>query len=335
MQIRLALGSLAAAVSFKLTGVAQAEPLRIFYFTWVGYGPLFLAQEKGFFGQEGVEVELIKLDDHTAAFSGLFAGQVDAIAAGTQDVLTFAEPDEDLLVCVLPLDKSRGGDGILAIKEIQSIADLKGRSVAVSPRQPAAVLSGHPAETGWSQRSRCRGRGSFRRHFRRGLHDEGGRCGGDLRTLAHHGQKAEHGHLLTDTSKQPGLISDCLETTAGVLDHRRQEFQAVGRAWIAAVEYFKTHPDEAVAIMTQVGRRFARRADGVRRGPQGRRDLRCGGNSRSTRHAGAVRPDLPDDGRRDRRLVGARRAEGEGHAGRRDRARECRRVARARRRTMV
>src|SRR5687767_12521917 len=111
MRVWLRLGCLPAAVWLILVSAAHAEPLRIFYFTWVGYGPLFVAQEKGFFGQQGVEVELIKLDDHTAAFSGLFAGQVDAIAAGTQDVLTFAEPGEDLLVCVLPLDKSRGGDG--------------------------------------------------------------------------------------------------------------------------------------------------------------------------------------------------------------------------------
>ena len=31
------------------------------------------------------------------------------------------------------------------------------------------------------------------------------------------GKNVEHGHLLTDSSKQPGLITDCLETTAGVL----------------------------------------------------------------------------------------------------------------------
>ena len=65
------------------------------------------------------------------------------------------------------------------------------------------------------------------------------------------GRKSEHGHLLTDSSKQPGLITDCLETTVGVLDQRRAEFQAVGRAWVAAVEYFKTHPEEAVAIMAR------------------------------------------------------------------------------------
>ena len=34
-------------------GTAQAEPLRIGHFTWVGFGPLFVAQEKGFFTEEG------------------------------------------------------------------------------------------------------------------------------------------------------------------------------------------------------------------------------------------------------------------------------------------
>jgi NitT/TauT family transport system substrate-binding protein len=66
---------LAAAVSLILVGAAQAEPLRIFYAIWVGYGPFFVAAEKGFFAKENVAVELIRFDDHTAAFSGLFAGQ--------------------------------------------------------------------------------------------------------------------------------------------------------------------------------------------------------------------------------------------------------------------
>ena len=68
MRIWLRLGCLAAASGY-LVGVAQAEPLRIFYFVWVGYGPLFVAQEKGFFAREGVEVELINNEDHTAAFA--------------------------------------------------------------------------------------------------------------------------------------------------------------------------------------------------------------------------------------------------------------------------
>ncbi len=247
----LRLSCRAAAVWLILMGAAHAEPLRIFYFTWVGFGPLFVAQEKGFFAREGVEVELINIEDHTAAFSGLFAGQVDAIAAGTQDVLTFSEPDQDLLVCVFPLDESRGGDGILATDDIQTIADLKGRSVAVL-------------------------RGSLQHFYLAILLKEAGLREADIKFVdlpadtsaeafmmqevdaavtyepwLSQGRQVAHGHLLTDSSQQPGLITDCLETTTGVLDQRRAEFQAVGRAWLAAVEFFKVHPDEAVAIMAR------------------------------------------------------------------------------------
>ena len=251
--IRKHLAGIVTALLVTVGGsqAAHPEPLRISYFTWVGYGPLFVAQEKGLFDQEGVTVELINIDDHTAAFSGLFAGQVDAIAAGTQDVLTFADPDEDLLVCVLPLDEFRGGDGILATKDIRSIADLEGRSVAVP-------------------------RGSLQQFYLAILLKEVGLSEADIEVVdlpaedageafmmqevdaavtfepwLTPGKSVEHGHLLTDTSKQPGLITDCLETTAGVLGDRRQEFQAVGRAWVAAVEYLKTHPDDAIEIMAR------------------------------------------------------------------------------------
>ena len=118
-------------ITAGLIGAAQAEPLRIFYFIWVGYGPLFVAQEKGFFAKEGVEVELINNEVHAAAFGGLFSGQVDAVAGALLDAPAFSEPDEEPLVCVLAFGDSHGGDGIVATKDIRTVADLKGKSVAV------------------------------------------------------------------------------------------------------------------------------------------------------------------------------------------------------------
>jgi NitT/TauT family transport system substrate-binding protein len=130
MRIWLRLGCLAAAVWLILVGLAHAEPLRISYFIWIGNGPFFVAKEKGLFADEGVEVELINIEVHAAAFGSLFNGQVDAVQGAMPDAPTFAQPDEAPLVCVLALDDSRGGDGALATKDIQTIADLKGKSVA-------------------------------------------------------------------------------------------------------------------------------------------------------------------------------------------------------------
>lgn len=64
-------------------------------------------------------------------------------------------------------------------------------------------------------------------------------------------KSAGHGHLLTDTTEQPGLLVDCLMTRADLFDDRKDEFRAVARAWDAAVRYVETHPDEANAIMAR------------------------------------------------------------------------------------
>ena len=244
-------GCLAAAVWLNLVSAAQAEPLRIFYFAWVGYGPLFLAQEKGFFAKEGVEVELINNEIHAAAFGGLFAGQVDAVAGVVQDAPGNSKPDEEPLACVLALDDDRGGTGIVATKDVQTVADLKGKSVATL-------------------------RGSLQQFYLNVLLKEVGLSEADVAVVdlsaedaaqafllqevdaavtyepfLTQAKNAEHGHLLIDDSHHPGLVVDCLMTTAGIFNGRKEEFKALARAWDAAVKYVAAHPDEANEIMAR------------------------------------------------------------------------------------
>ena len=85
-----------------LNQAAHAEPLRIGYLTFVGLGPVFVAQEKGLFAKEGVEVELINMAIHEAMYAGLFAGQVDVIDATVDDMLPNYDPDQPF-VCVMTL----------------------------------------------------------------------------------------------------------------------------------------------------------------------------------------------------------------------------------------
>ena len=66
--------------------------------------------------------------------------------------MLFAEPDEDLLQCVLMMDDLRGADGIVANNDIRSITDL-GRSRLW---QFVAVLPELVAAGGRSERGRSR-----------------------------------------------------------------------------------------------------------------------------------------------------------------------------------
>jgi NitT/TauT family transport system substrate-binding protein len=242
----------ALCIGAGLVSTAQAEPLRIFYFVWVGFGPLFVAQEKGFFAKEGVEVELINNEIHDAAFAGLFSGQAEAVAGALPDTPESFEPDEAPLVFVLATEDSRGSDGVLATKDIRSIADLKGKSVA--------FLRG----------------GSLAQFYLNVLLKEAGLSEADIEAVdltpedavqafllqevdaavtndpfLMQAENVEHGHLLTDSSERPGLIVDGLMTRLDVFNDRKKEFQALARAWDAAVRHVDAHPDEASEIMAR------------------------------------------------------------------------------------
>jgi NitT/TauT family transport system substrate-binding protein len=134
--MRRHLGLVAAIVGgITLAGMlapapALADPVRISVNTWVGFGPLYLARDKGFFQKHGVEVELILADNTAEKYAALVSGKNDMAAGGAgTSVLYITQPDQ--LQYVAGMDDSNGGDGIVAKNEITSLADLKGKTVAV------------------------------------------------------------------------------------------------------------------------------------------------------------------------------------------------------------
>jgi NitT/TauT family transport system substrate-binding protein len=253
MMTRIHLAGLATAllVTAGSSQAAQAEPLRIGYFVWVGNGPFFVAQENGLFANEGIEVELINIEDHSAIFAALSARQIDAAQGAFQDPARFSEKGEEPWMCMLVIDESRGADGVIAVKDIQTIAELQGRTVA-------ATQEGLPG------------------FYLRLLLKDAGLSVADVEIIdlssedaaqafllqevdaavtyepyLSEAKQAAHGHLLTDSSQQPGLIFDCLMTHESIVTARLEEFRALARAWDAAVTYIEANPEEANAIMAR------------------------------------------------------------------------------------
>ncbi|MBV8427717.1 MAG: ABC transporter substrate-binding protein, partial [Hyphomicrobiales bacterium] len=121
----VALGALASPTS------SGAETIKIAHSTWVGYGPLYVARDKGFFKNHGVDVELIVMEDPKDRFPAMLANKIDMIASTVDTgILYLKKPDQ--FKYVVAIDDSNGGDGIVALKDVTSIGGLKGKSVAVS-----------------------------------------------------------------------------------------------------------------------------------------------------------------------------------------------------------
>ncbi|WP_009633714.1 ABC transporter substrate-binding protein [Synechocystis sp. PCC 7509] len=97
---------------------------------WIGYTPLYIALEKGFFQEAGLNLshkDFSAASDLQAAFG---AGRLDAIALATPAAVTLKSKGVDYRV-VLVADNSLGGDGILARNSVTDIKDFKGKNVAV------------------------------------------------------------------------------------------------------------------------------------------------------------------------------------------------------------
>jgi NitT/TauT family transport system substrate-binding protein len=231
-------------------GATHAEPLRMGYLTWVGVGPLFVAQEKGVFAKEGVEVELINMAIHEAMYAGLFAGQIDMIDATVDDMLPNYDPEQPY-ACVFTLTESLGADGIMANKDIRSIADLKGKTVAFAERTVSQFyLNVLLKDVGLSEADiepvNMSGDAAGNAFMMQEVD-----AAGSWEPWLTQGKEAEHGHLLADTSERPGLVADCLVTKSVVLDKRLSEFRALARAWDAALAYVEGHPQESNQIMAR------------------------------------------------------------------------------------
>ena len=105
---------------------AFAEPIRIGYPIWIGFGPIYLAHSKGFFKAQGVDVDLQVIDDTKVGMAALAAKRIEAYGATPNTVLLYAKADNPFIM-VMTVDDSKGGDGVVANKDIKSIAELKGK----------------------------------------------------------------------------------------------------------------------------------------------------------------------------------------------------------------
>ena len=78
--IAAALG-LFSVLALSACSEAPSDPLRVGINPWPGYGPLFLAADKGFFAEEGIDVELVELTSLADVRRAFERGQIDGMTS--------------------------------------------------------------------------------------------------------------------------------------------------------------------------------------------------------------------------------------------------------------
>jgi NitT/TauT family transport system substrate-binding protein len=228
-------------------GGSGKKPFKVATFTFVGYAPLHLAKEKGFF--EGIDVDLRMIEDTAARRAALSTGEVHA-SVDILDSFVIARASGVQASVVFKIDSSTGADGLVVRKEINSIKGLKGRTVAFPKDQPSHfMLLELLAKEGMTMddikakpTSEADQAGSA---FVSGSVDAAVTWEPWLTKAA----KTKHGKVLATSKDTPGLIVDVFTVRNDFLENDPATVKAFVKGWFKAIELWKSDPKEANRIM--------------------------------------------------------------------------------------
>ncbi len=227
----------------------NTAPIIIGYSQWPGFAAVNIADQKGFFKEEGVSVQVMVFEQYTDSIDSLVAGKIDAFTGSLGDVVT-TTANGNPLAMVWALDTPTTAEALVGSRNLSGPADLKGKKVAflsggyghlfvteilkkyglsesdiipvnMSAEQiPAALASGEiDAGHVWEP---------------------------------YVSQSVERGGKLLATAQDtPGLILDGLSFRAEVIKERPEDVQAVVRAVSRAADYWQQNPTEGNSISAQ------------------------------------------------------------------------------------
>jgi NitT/TauT family transport system substrate-binding protein len=124
-----------------------AEKVRIGYLNIVMSLPTFVAQEKGLFEKEGLDVELIPFNSGTAIIDALVTGRIDVNACGSTTGYWFAEqnvPGRFKIFLTYGTPSIENPSFVVIVKKdspLKDLTDLKGKKVGTFPGATSMELA--------------------------------------------------------------------------------------------------------------------------------------------------------------------------------------------------
>lgn len=233
-------------------GLKPREPqlarLTIAFQEWVGYGLFYLAQEKGFFREEGIELIFIDEQLDSARRDAFKQGMLDC-EAGTLDLLVSKASQDTPIAVVMEIDHSFGSDGVVAAENIRKLEDLINKKVALSRDDVGEtfisylfiqnglsltnvmIVPTRPEEAGKAfldgNADAC---ATWEPHLSQALQKPGA-------------------HILASTREHPDIIIDTLNVRQDLIERNPELVKRIMRGWFKALEFYREHPDEASEII--------------------------------------------------------------------------------------
>ncbi|MFC1928362.1 ABC transporter substrate-binding protein [Chloroflexota bacterium] len=226
----------------------QKEPISIAVNVWTGQAHVYLAQEKGIFEKNNVEVKLISVESITESSQLFTNGEVDGSFGVLTDTITFNAKGIPAKIVYIT-DYSDTGDVIIGKPDIQSLAELSGKTVSfegVNSFSHIFVLNALEKAGVHESDVRFRNINAFDvpAALEENRIDAGHTWEPGKTQLLEKGYK-----ILARAGDYPGIITDVLFFNTEIIEERPDEIGAIVKSLYEALDYLKDHRDESVKIM--------------------------------------------------------------------------------------
>lgn len=241
---------LAALLFSSITSHAQDTKINIGANTFVGYGLIYLAQEKGFFAQQHVNVNLVSTEDKPSTAAAVVRGDLDGWIS-TVDTFIFYDAGKLGLKQVVDISQSYGAEGILATKNITSVSQLKGQSIGVEEGSPAYFLLLNALKDAGLNKS------DVKIINMKGSDAGAAFIAGNLNIAATwdpwlaQASKRTGGHILYSSKQKPGLIADTLALRKSFIAEHPEAVRGFIRAYFNAYQFWLSNPQESDEIIAK------------------------------------------------------------------------------------
>ena len=220
----------------------KRPPLKVSCTTFIGDGPGIIAQEKGFFKAQGIDVELSYVNNLQLQLADFSAGKYDGFGVTLGDFMILSATNPDMQA-VMVLDESTGADVVVAQSEIRTIPKLKGKKLGanlggfseffVTEMLKASKLTSDDVRLikvdGLDVPQRLQNNAIQAGHTWEPYLSEALKLGA---------------HILFTSKQTPGLILDLLAFRGEVIRDRPEDIRAFVRGWLQALSYWEANIPE-------------------------------------------------------------------------------------------
>lgn len=224
--------------------IADGE-FTIAFCTWIGYAPLYIARDQGYFEKYGINPTLTINEDESTYAASMYSGSVQGLGQVLdREIISYASGTPETVL--LAMDESSGGDGVIAAAEIQTVNDLAGKTVGLDTASTAYFFFLTVLEkAGMTQDDVVivdMDSDSTGPAFMAGEID----AAVTWEPFLSNASEREGGHLLVDSAAYPGTIVDVLTLRQDLSNEAKR---ALANAWYDAIDYLEKNPDESMKIM--------------------------------------------------------------------------------------